>query len=95
MTTLLDEVLKGNQVPPEGYINNYVIDCISEAVEERLRESGWDGETPIASVIVFFESSMVKYTQIIISGTKELGRAAASTLLGQEHHKDSYVRFES
>ena len=80
MTTLTDDVLRGNLLPPEGYMDNYVIGGMSQAVEERLKESGWDGKTPRASVIVFFVSSMVKYTQIIISGTKVLGRAAASTL---------------
>ena len=87
MSTLTDDVLRGNLVPPDSYMDNYVIEGTSEAVEERLKASGWDGEAPRASVIVFFESSMVKYIQIIISGTKKLGRAAASTLWGQEHHK--------
>ena len=94
MTTLTDDVLRGNLLPPEGYMDNYVIEGTSEAVEERLKALGWDCKSQRASVIVFFESSMVKYIQIIISGTKELRRATASTLWGQEHHKDSYVKFE-
>ena len=80
MTSLTDDVLRGNLVPPDGYMDNYVIQGMSEAVEERLRALGWDGKATRASVIVFFESSVVKYIQIIISSTRELGRAAASTL---------------
>ena len=73
-------VLKGNLLPPDGYMNNYVIEGTSEAVEERLKATGWDGKTPRASVLVFFETIVVKYVQIMITGTKETGRAIASTL---------------
>ena len=69
-------------------MDNYVIEGTSEAVEERLKTTGWDGKTQKASVQVFFESNLVKYVQILISGTKEIGRTMASTLWGQDHHKD-------
>ena len=51
MSTLNDEILKGNTPPPEGYLNNYVIYRTSEAVETRLKAIGWDGIQPKASVI--------------------------------------------
>ena len=95
MTTLNDNILKGNLPTPEGYLNNYVIEGTSESVETRLKALGWDGKQPRASIIIHFESKMVKHVQIAISGTKEIGKALASTLWGPDHHKDSYVKFES
>ena len=68
---------------------------LSESVETRLKALGWDGKQPRASIIIHFESKMVKHVQIAISGTKEIGKALASTLWGPEYHKDSYVKFES
>ena len=93
MRTLSDDILKGNLLPPEGYMDNYVIEGTSEAVETRLKAQGWNGKQPRASIIIHFESKMVKHVQIAISGTKDKGRAPASTLWGPDNHKDSYVKF--
>ena len=82
MTTLSDDVLRGNLLPPEGYMDNYVIEGMPEAVEERLKTAGWNGKQPRYSVLVHFESKMVKYVQILISGKKEIGRTMANTLWG-------------
>ena len=44
MSTLDDPVLKGNNVPPEGYFNNFLIEGTSELIEVRLNVIGWDGK---------------------------------------------------
>ena len=80
MPSLNDEILKGNTPPPEGYLNNYVIDGTSEALETRLKAIGWDGTQPRASGIIHFESQQVKYVHLVISGTREMGKTLASTL---------------
>ena len=67
MTTLSGDVLKGNLLPPEGYMDNYVI----EAVEKRLKAQGWDGQQPTASIIVHFESKKVKHVQNCQHSRKE------------------------
>ena len=95
MTTLEDQTLKGNTIPPEGYLNNYLIDGTSKSIETRLKAIGWDGIQPRASIVIHYESKHVKYVQLVISGTRETGRALATILWGSDFHKDSYVKFES
>ena len=70
MSTLNDEILKGNTPPPEGYLNIYMIDRTSEAVETRLKAIGWEGIQPKASVIIHFESQQVMHVQLVISRTR-------------------------
>lgn len=94
MTTLEDQILKGHSVPPEGYLNNYVIDGTSESIETRLKTLRWDRIQPKASIVIHYESKQVKFVQLVISGTREIGKAAATTLWGPDFYKDSYVKFE-
>ena len=95
MTTLEEQILKGNTIPPEGYLNNYLIDGTSESIETRLKAIGRDGIQPRASIVIHYDSKQVKYVQLVISGTREIGRTLATTLWGSDFHKDSYVKFES
>ena len=95
MTTLNDKIFKGNTPPPEGYLNNYIIDGTSESIETRLTAIGWDRKQLKASIVIHYASKLVKYMQLVISGTREIGRTLASTLWGVDHHKESYIKFES
>ena len=52
MSTLNDEILKGNIPPPEGYLNEFVIDRTTKSVKARLGAVGWDRSQPLASVII-------------------------------------------
>ena len=74
MSTLDDPVLKCNNVPPDGYFNNFLIDGNSESIEVRLKAIGWDGKQPKALVLIHFESKQVKHVQLIISGSRDIGR---------------------
>ena len=95
MTTLNEEILKGGNTPTEGFFNEFLIEGTTEAVEIKLREAGWDGRTPRASIIIHFESKEIRHVQLVISGNKDIGRTMATTLWGSEQHKDSYVKFDS
>ena len=95
MSTLDDSFLNSNNVPPEGYFNNYLIDCTSDSIEVRLKAIGWDGKQPRASVLIHFESKQVKHVQLVISWSRYIGKTMAPTLWGPELHKDNYVKFES
>ena len=54
MTTLEEQILKGNTIPPEGYLNNYLIDGTSESIETRLKVIGWDSNQPRASIVIHY-----------------------------------------
>ena len=61
MTILSKDILKGNLFPPEGYMDNYVIEGTLEVVENRLKTQGWDGKQPRAFIIIHFEYKLVKH----------------------------------
>ena len=65
MSTLDDPVLNGNNVPPEGYLNNYIFDGTLESIKVRLKAIGWDGKQPRASVLIHFEDKQVRHVQLV------------------------------
>ena len=95
MTTLNEDILKGGNTPTEGFFNGYLIDGTTESVETKLKEAGWDGRTPKASIIVHYKAKDVCHVQLVTSGNKDIGRMMATTLWGSDQHKDSYVKFDS
>ena len=56
MTTLTDDILKGGNQPPENFFAGFLIEGTTESVESKLKEEGWDGKSPRASIILHFES---------------------------------------
>ena len=61
MTNLHDSISKGNNLPPDSYFANYLIEETSEVIELRLKALGWDRKSLKASVIIYFKSKEVKY----------------------------------
>ena len=95
MTTLTDDILKGGNLPQDDFFAGFLIEGTTEAVENKLKEEGWDGKSPRASIIIHFESSEIRHVQMILSGKREIGRTLATTLWGNSHHKESYVKFDA
>ena len=93
MTTLDDEILKGVNAPTEGFFNEFLIEGTTEAIENKLRQAGWDGRTPRASIIIHFESKEILHVQLVISGYKDIGHTMATTLWGSEQHEGAHVKF--
>ena len=90
-----DKILRGTDVPPEGYLNNYIIEGTTESVEIKLKSLDWDGKNPTASILVHYNRSEINNVQIVLSGHREISRTMATTLWGPDLHKDSYVKFGS
>ena len=80
MTTLTDDILKGGNQPPENFFTDFLIEGTTESVETKLKEEGWDGKSPRASIILHFESKEVRNVQLILSGRRDIGRALATSL---------------
>ena len=47
---LTDRVLRGNKDPDNKFLKNYIIRGGVDMIEEKLKEQGWDGAAPVASV---------------------------------------------
>ena len=56
MTTLTEDILRGGNQPPENFFVDFLIEGTSESVESKLKEEGWDGKSPRASIIIHFDS---------------------------------------
>ena len=95
MTTLTDDILKGGNQPPEDFFAGFLIEGTSESVENKLKEDGWDGKTPRASIILHFESKEIRNVQLILSGRRDIGKVLATSLWGNDQDSGSYVKFES
>ena len=95
MTTLTDDILKGGNQPPEDFFAGFLIEGTSESVENKLKEDGWDGKTPRASIILHFESKEIHNVQLILSGRRDIGKVLATSLWGSDQDSGSYVKFES
>ena len=80
MTTLTNDILKGGNQPPENVFTGFLIEGTTESVETKLKEEGWDGKSPRASIILHFESKEVRNVQLILSGRRDIGRALATSL---------------
>ena len=63
-----------------------------QQVEEKLKELGWLGDSPVASMAIYFENGAISDSQIFILGPREVGRISAPTLFGDTFHKDSYAK---
>ena len=74
MTTLTDDILKGGKQPAEGFFADFLIEGTTESVEEKLKEDGWDGKSPRASIIIHFDSSEVRNVQLVLSGERDIGK---------------------
>ena len=70
------------RIPPPG----------PKQVEEKLKELGWLGDSPVASMAIYFENGAISDSQIFILGPREVGRISAPTLFGDTFHKDSYAK---
>ena len=95
MTTLTDDILKGGNQPPENFFAGFLIEGTTESVESKLKEEGWDGKSPWASIILHFESKEVRNVQLILSGRRDIGKVLATSLWGNDQDSGSYVKFES
>ena len=95
MTTLNDDIFKGNKQPTNGFFADFLITGTTESVEDKLKEDGWDGKSPRASIIILFDSSEVRNVQLVISGKIDIGKVLATTLWGSDQDSSSYVKFES
>ena len=95
MTTLTDDILKGGRQPPEDFFAGYLIEGTTESVKAKLKEDGWDGKSPRASIIILFDSNEVRNVQLVISGKIDIGKVLATTLWGSDQDSSSYVKFES
>ena len=95
MTTLTDDILKGGKQPADGFFANYLIEGTTESVEDKLREDGWDGKSPRASIIIHFEAFEVRHVQLILSGKRDIGKVLATSLWGSDQDAGSYVKFEA
>ena len=95
MTTLTDDILKGGRQPPEDFFAGFLIEGTTESVESKLKEDGWDGKSPRASIILHFESKEVRNVQLVLSGKRDIGKALATSLWGSDQDSGSYVKFES
>ena len=95
MTTLNDDIFKGSKQPTNGFFADFLITGTTESVEDKLKEDGWDGKSPRASIIILFDSSEVRNVQLVISGKIDIGKVLATTLWGSDQDSSSYVKFES
>ena len=95
MTTLTDDILKGGKQPADGFFADFLIEGTTESVEDKLREGGWDGKSPRASIIIHFESFEVRHVQLILSGKRDIGKVLATSLWGSDQDAGSYVKFEA
>ena len=95
MTTLNDDIFKGRKQPTNGFFADFLIEGTTESVEDKLKEDGWDGKSPRASIIILFDSSVVRNVQLVISGKIDIGKVLATTLWGSDQDSSSYVKFES
>ena len=67
MSTLDDQILRGTDVPPEGYLDNFIIEGTTESVEIKLKSLDWDGKTPMASILVHYNRAEITNVQIVLS----------------------------
>ena len=95
MTTLTEDILRGGNQPPENFFVDFLIEGTTESVELKLKEEGWDGKSPRASVVIHYDSKEVRNVQLILSGRRDIGRVLATSLWGNDQDSDSYVKFES
>ena len=95
MTTLNDDIFKGSKQPTNGFFADFLITGTTESVEDKLKEDGWDGKSPRASIIILFDSNEVRNVQLVISGKIDIGKVLATTLWGSDQDSSSYVKFES
>ena len=95
MTTLNEDIFKGSKQPTNGFFADFLITGTTESVEDKLKEDGWDGKSPRASIIILFDSSEVRNVQLVISGKIDIGKVLATTLWGSDQDSSSYVKFES
>ena len=95
MTTLNDDIFKGSKQPTNEFFADFLITGTTESVEDKLKEDGWDGKSPRASIIILFDSNEVRNVQLVISGKIDIGKVLATTLWGSDQDSSSYVKFES
>jgi hypothetical protein len=93
MTTLTDRVLRGSKDPDADFLKNFIIRGGGDVIEDKLKEQGWNGETPVASVGIHVgEDGGITDTEIFLMGSKEVGRVSSNTLFGDKFKVESYVK---
>ena len=68
MSILDDQILQGTNVPPVQYLEKFIIEGMSESVEDQLKSMDWDGRTPTAAVLVHYNRPTVTNVQIQLVG---------------------------
>ena len=92
MTTLSEPIMSGKKNPPEDFMKDYVITGGSEQVEEKLKQFGWTGESPVAAIGIHIDNGVIVNGQVFVSGFKEVGRITANTLWGEPLTQDDYIK---
>ena len=93
MTTLTDRVLRGSKDPDYDFLKNYIVRSGGDVIEDKLKEQGWDGLVPVASVGIHVgEDGSITDTEIFLMGAKEVGRVSSNTLFGDKFKVESYVK---
>ena len=83
MTTLSDPILAGKTDPSTEFLKDYTISGGLQEVEDKVKELGWLGDSPVATVAIYFQDGEVNEAQIFTMGIKEVGRISAPILWGE------------
>ena len=95
MTALDEPILRGRGNPTPAFLKDFTITGGSDVLEARLKELGWQGRTPVASVALHIEEGNIVDTQIFLTGNKEVGKVSAEMLWGQPLTDESYAKIET
>ena len=95
MTALNEPILRGRGSPTPDFMKDFTITGGSDVLEAKLKELGWQGRTPMASVALHIEEGNIVDTQIFLTGTKEVGKVSAEMLWGQPLTDESYAKIET
>ena len=55
MTTLSDPILAGKTDPSTDFLKAYTISGGLQEVEDKVKELGWLGDSPVATVAIYFQ----------------------------------------